>query len=122
MTQNDVINDLEQQYQIVSTINLIEFDTVPTGRLYTCVRQARKTCFADNERIVVLAPKGLQKTYADQPHDIIVQLEKYLQHHDISHYFIVVVTNIDSLPNELAQVHELYNPHELHKLQCRFYQ
>jgi len=122
MTQTDVITELEQQYQIISTINLIEFDTLPTGRLYTCVRQARKECFNDNERIVVLAPNGLQKTYADQPHDIIVQLEKYLQHHDISHYFIVVVTNIVGLPDELAQVHALYNPRESHQLQCRFYQ
>lgn len=122
MTQDEVVNELEKEYQIVTIINLVAFDTLPTGRLYTAVKQARKESFNNRERIVIIAPTGLAKTFADQPHDILIPLQKYIQHHDISHYFIVVVTNIKDLADELEHIHKKYNPREEHSLECRFYQ
>lgn len=103
---------LQTQYQIDNFINLTEFDNLPQGKLYTALRRLHKEVFADNERVVFVATSPLKKSYADQPHDILISLQGYVQHHDIPHFFIIVVTNIESIPAELEYVRKKYNPHE----------
>jgi hypothetical protein len=103
---------LQTQYQIDNFIDLTEFDNLPKGKLYTALRRLHKEVFADNERVVFVANQPLKKSYADQPHDILIALQEYVQHHDIPHFFIVVVTDIKSLPEELEYVRKRYNPQE----------
>jgi hypothetical protein len=103
---------LQTQYQIDNFIDLTEFDNLPKGKLYTALRRLHKEVFADNERVVFVANQPLKKSYADQPHDILISLQEYVQHHDIPHFFIVVVTDIKSLPEELEYVRKRYNPQE----------
>jgi len=103
---------LQTQYQIDNFIDLTEFDNLPKGKLYTALRKLHKEVFADNERVVFVATGPLKKSYADQPHDILISLQGYVQHHDIPHFFIIVVTNIESIPAELEYVRKKYNPQE----------
>lgn len=103
---------LQTQYQIDNFIDLTEFDNLPKGKLYTALRRLHKEVFADNERVVFVANQPLKKSYADLPHDIIISLQEYVQHHDIPHFFIIVVTDIKLLPEELEFVRKRYNPQE----------
>lgn len=103
---------LQTQYQIDHFIDLAEFDQLPRGRLYTALRKLHKPVFADNERVVFIASGPLKKTYADQPHDIITALQEYIQHHDIPHFFVIVITDKESIPAELEYVRRIYNPQE----------
>lgn len=103
---------LQTQYQIDNFIDLTEFDNLPTGKLYTALRRLHKEVFADNERVIFVANQPLKKSYADLPHDILISLQGYVQHHDIPHFFIIVVTNIKSVPEELEYVRKRYNPQE----------
>lgn len=103
---------LQTQYQIDHFIDLAEFDQLPRGKLYTALRRLHKPVFADNERVVFVATGPLKKTYADQPHDIIIALQEYVQHHDIPHFFVIVVTDKAAIPEELEYVRRMYNPQE----------
>ena len=103
---------LQTQYQIDNFINLTEFDQLPKGKLYTALRKLHKDVFANNERVVFIASTPLKKSYSDQPHDILISLQEYIQHHDIPHFFIIIVTNIPMVPEELEYVHKRYNPQE----------
>jgi hypothetical protein len=107
-----VKHKLHSQYQIDTFIDLAEFDQLPKGKLYTALRRLHKEVFADNERVVFVATGTLKKSYADLPHDIIISLQEYVQHHDIPHFFIIVVTDIKSVPDELEFVRKQYNPQE----------
>lgn len=107
---------LQTQYQIDNFIDLSKFDQMPRGKLYTALRALHKEEFANNERVVFVATGVLKKTYNDQPHDILIALQEYVQHHDIPHFFIIVVTDIESIPAELEYVHKRYNPHEEHPM------
>lgn len=112
MTLNDVKSTLQSQYQIDHFIDLKQFDPDLKGRLYNCLRKIRKESFADQERIVFIAQQPLVKSYADQPHDIVSLLQQQIQHHDIPHFFIIVVSNIDTIAEELEYVREKYNSKE----------
>ena len=112
MILDRVKHRLQTQYQIDNFIDLTEFDQLPKGRLYTALRRLHKEVFADNERVVFVACGNLKKSYGDQPHDIIIALQEYVQHHDIPHFFIIVITNLASVPEELEYVRKRYNPQE----------
>ena len=103
---------LQTQYQIENFINLAEFDQLLSGKLYTALRKLHKDAFNDSERIVVIANGPLKKSFNDQPHDIITVLQQYIQTHDIPHFFVIVVTNIESIPAELEYVRNRFNPQE----------
>lgn len=122
MTLERIKQRLQIQYQIDNFIDLAEFDNLPTGKLYTALRRLHKEVFADNERVVFVASRPLKKSYGDQPHDILISLQGYVQHHDIPHFFIIVVTNIDSLPGELEYVRAKYNPQETLPMTHIFYE
>lgn len=107
-----VKHQLQRQYQVEHFIDLAEFDQLPRGKLYITLRRLHKDVFADNERLVFVAVGALKKSYADQPHDIIIALQQYIQHHDIPHFFVIVITDIKSVPSELEHVREKYNPQE----------
>lgn len=112
MTLEHVKNQLQRQFEIDNFIDLAEFDQLPRGRLYTALRRLHKPVFADNERVVFIATGALKKSYADQPHDIIHALQEYIQHHDIPHFFVVVITDNASIPGELEYVRTRHNPQE----------
>lgn len=112
MSLEKVKHQLQRQYQIDHFIDLAEFDQLPRGRLYTALRKLHKPVFADNERVVFVANSGLKKSFNDQPHDIIIALQEYIQHYDIPHFFIIVLTNNESIPTELEYVRKRYNPQE----------
>jgi hypothetical protein len=112
MTLDQIKNQLQTQYQIDHFIDLAEFDQLPRGKLYTALRRLHKPEFANNERVVFVAVGSLKKSYIDQPHDIITALQQYIQHHDIPHFFVIVVTNNRSIAQELEYVRAKYNPQE----------
>lgn len=112
MTLDEVKARLQKRYQIENFIDLAEFDNLPTGRLYSALRKCHKIEFADNERLVFVAGSPLKKTFEDQPHDIITVLQQYLQHHDIPHFFVIVLSNIPTMKTELKYVHSTYNARE----------
>lgn len=112
MSLERVKHQLQRQYQIENFIDLAEFDQLPTGKLYTALRKLHKDAFNDNERIVVIANSPLKKSFSDQPHDIITVLQQYIQTHDIPHFFVIVVTDIETAPSELEYVRARYNPQE----------
>lgn len=112
MTLDAVKAELQAQYRIENFITLRDYDLLPTGRLYTQLRRCHKVVFDDDERIVFVA-ENLKRTYKDQPCDIITALQQYIQHHDIPHFFIMVLTNIEDMPEQLDYVHKKYNPQEV---------
>lgn len=112
MSLERVKHQLQRQYQIDNFIDLVEFDNLPTGKLYTALRKLHKDVFKDNERVVFVADNSLKKTFTDQPRDIITVLQQYIQAHDIPHFFVIVVSNIDTIGAELIYVHQLYNKQE----------
>lgn len=112
MTLDEAVQRLQNKYQINKVIDLSTFDALPSGKLYTELRKCHKDVFADNERLVFVAPGPLKKTYLDQPHDIITVLQQYIQTHDIPHFFVIVLTNIESMKTELEYVQKMYNPQE----------
>lgn len=112
MSLERIKHQLQRRYQIENFIDLAEFDELPAARLYSQLRKCHKPVFSDNERLVFVAMHPLKKTYDDQPHDIITTLQQYIQHHDIPHFFVIVVTDIKSVPGELEYVRARYNPQE----------
>lgn len=112
MISERIKNQLQKQYQIDHFIDLTEFDQLPRAKLYTALRRLHKPEFANNERVVFIATGLLKKSYADQPHDIIVSLQQYVQHHDIPHFFVIVVSNNKLIAQELEYVRAKYNPQE----------
>lgn len=113
MTFNEVKLGLQQTYQLVDFVDLQEYDQLPTGKLYTRLQKMHKDAFADNERIVFIAPVTLKRSFSDEPCDILIVLQKYIQQHDIPHFFIIVVSNIQSIEHDLDYVHKKYNPKEV---------
>ena len=112
MTLDEAKSSLLLQYQISHFIDLKQFEPDLKGQLYNCLRKIRKESFADQERIVFVAQRPLIKSYADQPHDVISMLEKNIQHHDIPHFFVIVLSDIDTIAEELEYVRAIYNPQE----------
>lgn len=112
MNIEEVKTQLNDKYQIENFIDLSEFDSLPTGRLYSKLRQCHKIEFADNERVVFVIPNNLKKTYTDQPYDIVTVLQQYIQHHDIPHFFIIVLSDSADMPEQLEYVRKMYNPQE----------
>lgn len=112
MTLDAVKQQLQGQYQIENFIDLADFDQLPTGKLYTALRKLHKDVFNDNERVVFVADASLKKTFADVPHDIIITLQQYIQAHDIPHFFVIVVSNINTIGTELMYVHQKHNKQE----------
>jgi len=121
MTLDGIKQQLHVQYQIDTFIDLSEYDHLPKGKLYTALRKLHKEVFADNERIVFIADKSLKKSFNDQPHDIITVLQQYIQHHDIPHFFVIVISNIESMANNLSYVQKLYNTQEVSSIECIYY-
>jgi homoaconitase/3-isopropylmalate dehydratase large subunit len=121
MTLDQVKEQLQAQYQIENFIDLSLFDQLPTGRLYSQLRRCHKTVFADNERVVFVIANNLKKTYTDQPNDIVTVLQQYIQHHDIPHFFIIVLSNINDISQQLNYVHKMYNPQEKISITHRMY-
>lgn len=121
MTLDGIKQQLHVQYQIDTFIDLSEYDHLPKGKLYTALRKLHKEVFADNERIVFIADKSLKKSFNDQPHDIITVLQQYIQHHDIPHFFVIVISNIESMANSLSYVQKLYNTQEVSSIECIYY-
>jgi hypothetical protein len=112
---------LHAQYQIDNFIDLSEYDHLPKGKLYTALRKLHKEVFADNERIVFIANTSLKKSFDDQPHDIITILQQYIQHHDIPHFFVIIISNIRSMTEDLLYVQKLYNMQEVIPIECIYY-
>jgi hypothetical protein len=112
MTLDEAKSSLLLQYQIDHFIDLKQFEPDLKGQLYNCLRKIRKESFTDQERIVFVAQRPLIKSYADQPHDVISMLEQNIQHHDIAHFFLIVLSNIDTIAEELEYVRAKYNPQE----------
>ena len=113
MNLEKIKQELQQTYQLVDFINLQEYDHLPTGRLYTTLQKIHKEAFANNERIVFIAPSTLKKSFRDEPCDILITLQKYIQNHDIPHFFIIIASNIESIDQELDYIHKKYNPKEV---------
>jgi hypothetical protein len=113
MTLDSIKQQLRAQYQIVDFVDLQEYDQLPEGHLYTKIKTCHKDRYEDSERLVFVAPKTLKQSYSDQPCDILITLQKYVQHKDIPHFFIIVLSNIDSIKNDLDYVHKKYNPKEI---------
>lgn len=113
MTLNSIKQQLRARYQIVDFVDLQEYDQLPEGHLYTKIKTCHKDRFEDSERLVFVAPTTLKQSYSDQPCDILITLQKYVQNKDIPHFFIIVLSNIDSIKNDLDYVHKKYNPKEI---------
>ena len=121
MSLERIKHQLQRQYQIENFIDLAEFDELPAARLYSQLRKCHKPVFSDNERLVFVAMHPLKKTYDDQPHDIITTLQQYIQHHDIPHFFVVVISNIASIGEELKYAHKIYNRQETEPVTYIYY-
>jgi hypothetical protein len=121
MTLDGIKQQLHAQYQIATFIDLLDYDHLPKGKLYTALRKLHKEVFADNERIVFIANKSLKKSFDDQPHDIITVLQQYIQHHDIPHFFVIVISDIKSMADDLSYVQKLYNIQEVSPIECIYY-
>jgi hypothetical protein len=121
MSLEKLKQNLQQQYQVINFVDLLEYDHLPKGRLYTALRKLHKKEFNNNERIIFIASDSLKKSFADQPHDIITILQQYIQHHDIPHFFVIVLSNIKSIAQDLMYVQRLYNTQEVNPIECIYY-
>lgn len=121
MSLEKLKQDLQKQYQVINFIDLSDYDHLPKGKLYTALRKLHKEQFNDNERIIFIASDSLKKSFADQPHDIITILQQYIQHHDIPHFFVIVLSNIKSIAQDLLYVQQLYNMQEVNSIGCIYY-
>lgn len=113
MTLDSIKQQLHAQYQIVDFVDLQEYDQLPEGHLYTKIKTCHKDRFEDNERIVFVAPSTLKRSYADEPYDILITLQKYIQHKDIPHFFIIIIADAESIGSDLNYIHKKYNPKEI---------
>jgi hypothetical protein len=113
MTLDSIKQQLRAQYQIVDFVDLQEYDQLPEGHLYTKIKTCHKDRFEDNERIVFVATSALKRSYADQPCDILITLQKYIQQKDIPHFFIIMLSDVDSIRSDLDYIHKKYNPKEI---------
>ena len=75
MSLEKLKQDLQKQYQVINFIDLLDYDHLPKGKLYTALRKLHKEQFNDNERIIFIASDSLKKSFADQPHDILTILQ-----------------------------------------------
>lgn len=113
MTLDGIKQQLHAQYRIVDFVDLHEYDQLPEGQLYTKIEACHKDKFDDDERLVFVVPATLKKTYHDLPCDILITLQKHIQQKDIPHFFIIVLSDIDSIGRDLDYVHRKYNPKEI---------
>jgi hypothetical protein len=121
MSLEKLKQDLQKQYQVINFVDLSDYDHLPKGKLYTALRKLHKKQFNDNERIIFIASESLKKSFADQPHDVITILQQYIQHHDIPHFFVIVLSNIKSIAQDLLYVQQLYNAQEVNSIGCIYY-
>jgi hypothetical protein len=95
------ITDLSAQYTVTDIIDLNKFESRPQKELYYRVESCKKDVFENHERILILVPSTLKKTFVSVPADILIDLQKYIKEFDIPHYFLIVVTDIPTIKKDL---------------------
>jgi hypothetical protein len=99
-------------YTVTHYVDLSDYDDQPTGALYQMIEKIKKDEYANEERMVFVAPQGLTQTYADLPPDIILELQRQIKDFDIPHFFVIILSNIPAIADYLLYAKNTYNPQE----------
>jgi hypothetical protein len=113
MIINQIKSKLGTQYVIDHYIDLAEYDTKPVSELYLRIQLCKKDEFGETERIVFIAAQPLKKTFGDLPCDILNSVQRYIQYFDIPHFFVIIVSDVETIAEDLEFLRANYNPQEL---------
>lgn len=108
MSYQSVLADLKKKYNILDCIDLQEFEFPNTGGLFTRLCKFRDFEFKENERLIIIADRNLLCTFDDMPPDVMVVLQQYIHFCNIAHYFVLVLSNIDSIGQHLVYLQNKY--------------
>jgi len=103
---------LDKQYQIEHWIDLTDYDQLPVKSLSDCLEKCKKSEFNEKERIVIVADSSLKQKFRNHPKNILEAVQRMIQNFDIPHFFVIIVSNIESIDRDLEQLRARYNPNE----------
>lgn len=112
----DIIQQLDQQYQITNVYNISDFFFLPSSTLYCELHRLRQDCFPDNYRFIFTCTDNLPDELVEL---FLIKLQKCLDFVDISNFFILVVTNkpwIEKFLNNLPTILNTSDPHAIQHL------
>ena len=112
MKYQAVIDQLTQQYQIIGRVDLREFDQQQEKRLFSRLDQLCRPQYLEQQRIVVVADNALHRTIEDHVPDIMIELQQHISYYNIPHYFVIVVSNIKTIEQDLLYLKNRYYPQE----------
>jgi len=98
MTLEQLITQYQKQYKIVNIINLDDWYSYNTHERYDWLKSkleaVYKSCYDNNERILLTLSQGDEYTSNDAPVGaILTALQELLNLIDISNFFVVLLTN-----------------------------
>jgi hypothetical protein len=76
--------------------------------------------YKENERIVIIADRTLNRRFDDEPPDALIEMQQHVHYYNIPHYFIIVVSNIADIDRELAYLQKKYYPQETQPIPHRW--
>lgn len=106
----ELIKNLKQVYTIVKIIDLLSCEQ--NNNLVSVLSDLKNYEFKENERLLVVADKNLQKSYSNHPADILTIFQQQVRYLNLSHYFIIVLSNIKSVKKDLNYLHKIYYSQE----------
>ena len=108
MTQNKevLLNTLSNKFNIVGIVDLLYCES--NNCLYTEIKKYDNYVFQKDERLIVIADNRLKKTFDDLPADIISVFQQYIRDCNVPHFFIIMLTNISSLKEDLEYTHNKF--------------
>lgn len=110
------ITNLSAQHTVVDIIDLNKFESQPRKELYYRIESCKKDEFENTERILILVPSTLSRTFESVPADILIDLQKYIKEFDIPHYFLIIVTNVPTIKKDLNFLKRYTN--DTHDIEC----
>lgn len=107
---SELIKNLKQVYTIVKIIDLSSCEQ--NNNLVSVLSDLKNYEFKENERLLVVVDKNLKKSYSNHPVDILTIFQQQVRYLNLSHYFIIVLSNIKSVKEDLNYLHKIYYSQE----------
>lgn len=120
MTYTSVVDELRNDYTILDCIDLSEFDQRYERQLRARFDKIAWPHYKENERIVFIADRTLKRRFDDEPPDVLIEMQRHIHYYNIPHYFIIVVSNSESIEAELAYLQKKYYPQETQPIPHRW--
>lgn len=106
MTLQKLLDVLKNKFTIVGTIDLLHCEK--NNCLVTEVNLFKNRVFSKNERLILIIDNKLKKSFDDMPVDILKNLQLYIKNNVIPHPFIIAVSNIPTIKEDLNLVHNMF--------------